>query len=410
MRLFPWLGCLAIPLAFGSHLLLGGRRWEPFITFLLSGIAVIPLARLMGEATGQLAEKTGPTWGGLLNATFGNAAELIIAIIALTKGLNEVVKSSLTGSILGNLLLVSGGAMVVGGWRRPRQTFSRASAQTASALLAVAVVGMLFPAIFHFSFQLSDRHLAEHEAGVSVGTAVVLLIVYGLGLLFTLRTQRHIYSPAPAQSDEDPAGLSAEGGWSVRNSVLALLLASTLMSAVAELLVRSVEAVAESMHWNRIFVGVILLAIFGNAAEQSTALWLARRNDMETAMSITYQSSLQIALFTTPFLVLLSGALTAAGVQGTSRLDLIFSPMEVAAVLLTVGVVIVIGLNGETNWFEGVLLLAVYAILGITFFYIPTTRPDGYDIGTSGSQSQGLLVVPATDPPRPQGSSHVTAR
>lgn len=409
MRPFPWLGYLAIPLAFASHHLLAGRAWEPLITFLLSGIAVVPLARLMGEATGQLAEKTGPTWGGLLNATFGNAAELIIAIIALTKGLNEVVKSSLTGSILGNLLLVSGGAMVVGGWRRQRQTFSRASAQTASALLAVAVVGMLFPAIFHFSFQLSDSHLAEHEAGVSTGTAVVLLIVYGLGLLFTLRTQRHIYSPTPAQSDEDPAGISAEGGWSVRNSVLALLLASALMAAVAELLVGSVEAVAESMRWNRIFVGVILLAIFGNAAEQSTALWLARRNDMETAMTITYQSSLQIALFTTPFLVLLSGVLAAAGVQGTRRLDLIFSPMEVAAVLLTVGVVIVIGLNGETNWFEGVLLLAVYAILGITFFYIPTARPDGYDIRTSGSGRQGF-VLPAADPPRSQGLIDVTAR
>jgi len=415
MRLFLRLGYVAIPLAFVSHYLLAGdgpaafRRWEPLITFLLSGVAVIPLAQLMGEATGQLAVRTGPTLGGLLNATFGNAAELIIAIIALTKGLNEVVKSSLTGSILGNLLLVSGGAMVVGGWRRERQTFSRASAQTSSGLLAVAVVGMFFPAIFHFSFRLSDSQLAEHEARVSIGTAIVLLVVYGLGLLFTLRTHRHIYSPTPPQSDEDPRGLGAEGGWSVRRGVLALLLASVLIAAVAELLVGSVEAVASSMRWNRIFVGVVLLAIFGNAAEQSTALLLARRNDMDTAMAITYQSSLQIALFTTPFLVLLSGILVAARVHGTRRLDLIFSPMEVAAVLLSVGVVIVIGANGETNWFEGVLLLAVYAILGITFFYIPTTRPDGYDMEMSCAARQEPPAQ-VREPPRPQGSMHVTAR
>ena len=415
MRLLLRLGYVAIPLAFVAHFLLAThgparlREWEPLITFLLSGIAVIPLAQLMGEATGQLAERAGPTWGGLLNATFGNAAELIIAVIALNKGLNEIVKASLTGSILGNLLLVSGGAMVVGGWRRERQTFSRASAQTSSALLAVAVVGLFFPAIFHFSFSLSDAHLAEHEAGVSVGSAIVLIAVYALGLLFTLRTHRHIFSPAPPQSPEDPIGLSAEGAWSVRRSVLALLLASVLVAVVSELLVGSVESVASSMRWNPIFVGVILLAVFGNAAEQSTAILLARRNDMDTAMSITYQSSLQIALFATPFLVLLSAILVAGGAGKARRLDLIFSPMEVAAVLLTVGVVIVIGLNGETNWFEGVLLLAVYAILGITFFYIPTRASDGYDMEASRPGRQELPAQ-VREPPRPQGFVNVFAR
>ena len=383
MRPLLRLGYVAIPLAFVAHWLRIGhgsaawRTWEPLITFGLSGLAVVPLAQLMGEATAHLSERAGPTWGGLLNATFGNAAELIIAIIALSKGLNDIVKASLTGSILGNLLLVSGAAMLAGGWRRESQTFGRATAQTSSSLLAVAVTAMLFPAIFHFSFALTDAHLAQHEAGVSIGTAFVLLLVYGLGLLFTLRTHRHIFSPAPAQTPEDPGGISAEGGWTVRKSVLALLVASILVGLVAHLLVGSVDMVAASMKWNRIFVGVILLAIFGNAAEQSTAVILARRNDMDTAMSITYQSSLQIALFTTPFLVLLSAVLIGAGVAGPSvagQLNLIFSPMEVAAVLLSVGVIIVIGLNGETNWFEGVLLLAVYAILAITFFYIPSAR------------------------------------
>jgi Ca2+:H+ antiporter len=399
MRLLLKFGYIALPLAFVVHLLLPAhgpvalRSWEPVLTFLLSGIAIIPLAQLMGEATGQLSIRTGPTLGGLLNATFGNAAELIIAIIALTKGLkdpsksllmNDIIKASLTGSILGNLLLVSGGAMLAGGWKRERQNFSRDSAQTNSSMLAVAVAAMLFPAIFHFTYGHTDQHLTEHENGVSVGASLVLLTVYVLGLFFTLKTHHHLFSSAPAESPEEPMGIASWETWSVKKSVLTLLLASVLTAIVAELLVGTVEAVGESLHWNRIFVGVILLAIFGNAAEQSTAIILARRGDMETAMTITYQSSLQIALFTTPFLVLLSAVITSLSHGQAHVLDLIFSPMEVAAVLLTVAVVTVVGLNGETNWFEGVMLLAVYAILGITFFYIPTARPDGYDITTTG--------------------------
>lgn len=412
MRWILRLGYPAVPLCFVAHFVLSrygnaaSRHWEPLITFILSGVAVIPLAQLMGRATGQLAEQTGPTWGGLLNATFGNAAELIIAIIALAKGLNDIVKATLTGSIIGNLLLVSGAAMVFGGWHRERQNFSKASAQTNSALLAVALAAMLLPAIFDFTFARSDRNLIEHEQAMSVGTAIVLILIYGLGLLFTLRTHRHIFSPTPAQSPEDPSGVHE--GWSVRKSVLALLLASVLVSLVAELLVGSVEAVATTMRWNELFVGCILLAIFGNAAEQSTAVLLARRNDMDTAMTITYQSSLQIALFTTPFMVLLSAALAWMGTGG-KRLDLIFSPMEVAALLLSVGVVIVIGLNGETNWFEGAMLLAVYAILGVTFFYIPSDKPAGYDKQLS-EQPVPRRPANVAAPPAMQGMSHVSAR
>ena len=417
MRFLLPLGYLMMPLAYVSHLWLGRhgpvtlRPWEPVFTFVFSGLALVPLAHLMGEATTMLAEKTGPTWGGLLNATFGNAAEIIIAIIGLAKGLNDVVQSSLTGSILGNLLLVAGGAMVMGGWKRERQTFSRAAAQANSALLAVAVVAMLYPAIFHFSFRLSDTHLAEHEAAVSMGTSIILLLVYAAGLIFTLRTHRHVFSPSPALTPEDPAGFSAvHGAWSVRRCVLVLALASIGVALMAELLVGSVEYVAQSLHWNKIFVGVILLAIFGNAAEHSTALLLARRNDMDTAMEIAYQSSLQIALFATPFLVLLSAGMVALGIGHSHRMDLIFSPMEVAAVLLAVGLVIIIGHNAETNWFEGVLLLATYAILGITFFYIPMAPSDGYD------KASGAGAVPAAPrhdgaaQVRPVGPSYVIAR
>ena len=372
MRYLNLAGYVAIPIAFLVHLWLGkGKTWEPTATFVLAALGVVPLAHLMGEATEHLSERTGPTWGGLLNATFGNAAELIIAIIALTKGLNEIVKASLTGSILGNLLLVAGAAMAVGGWNREKQTFSRANAESSSGLLLLSVAAMLFPAIFHYSFLLTDPRLREHEHGVSVGTSIILLLVYALGLLFTLRTHAHIFSHAPPRGPEDPAGLGDEAFWSVRKSVALLLAAAVGVGVVAELLVGSAEVMAARLGWNEVFVGIILLAIIGNAAEHSTALLLARRNDMDTAMTITYQSSLQIALFVTPFLVLLSTVFVAAGVGHSTHLDLLFTPMEVAAVLLAVLTTAFLGLNGETNWFEGALLLALYAVLAVAFFYIP---------------------------------------
>jgi Ca2+:H+ antiporter len=295
---------------------------------------------------------------------------LIIAIIALTKGFTEIVKASLTGSILGNLLLVAGAAMVVGGWRRERQVFSRQSAEVNSGLLVMATAAMLFPAIFHFTAErMHDVQIHEHERSVSMLTSVILLVIYGLGLLFTLRTHAHIFSPKPAETPEDPHGFGES--WSVKKSVIMLLIASAGIALVAELLVGSAESVAAKLGWSHVFVGVILLAIIGNAAEHSTALLLAHRDDMDTAMTITYQSSLQIALFVTPLVVLLSAAFVGMGIGHAKFMDLIFSPMEVVAIVLTVGIVVVLGLNGESNWFEGALLLGLYAILAIAFFYIP---------------------------------------
>jgi len=346
-------------------------------TFLAACLAILPLAGWLGKGTENLSSHTGEAIGGLLNATFGNAAELIIAIIAMTKGLNDVVKASLTGSILGNLLLVGGGAMVAGGIGRERQTFSGAKAESASGLLLVAVAALLFPAIFHHSFRMTDPHLFEHEHAVSIGTSIILLIVYGLALVFTLHTHSHILSPAPAQTPEDPMGLGDEEHWSVKKSVTMLLLAAAGVSIVAELLVGSAEHMAAALGWNHVFVGVILLAIIGNAAEHSTALLLARRNDMDTAMTITYQSSLQIALFVTPFLVLLSTVFVALHVGHAQHLDLLFTPMEVVAVLLAVLITAFLGLNGETNWFEGAILLALYAVLAVAFYNIPHTGAAG---------------------------------
>ena len=367
MHLVDLLGYPAIGGAFAVHWFGHGAPWEPAVTFVLAAIGVIPLAQLMGRATSHLACRMGPTWGGLLNASFGNAAELMIAIIALTKGLNAMVKASVTGSILGNLLLVAGGAMVVGGWGREEQQFSRQAAETNAGLLTLAVAAMLCPAIFHFSAErLHDRALVEHEWGVSLATSVVLLLIYGLGLLFTLRTHKHLFS------SESHGGKHGGPRWSVGRSVGLLLLASAGIGVVAELLVASAAAVAESVGWSPVFVGVILLAIVGNAAEHSTAVQLAHADDMDTAMTIIYQSSLQIALFVTPVLVFTSAALVALGLPHAVHLDLVFTPLEVVSVMLTVFTVVVICMNGRTNWFEGTLLLGLYLILGIAFFYVPT--------------------------------------
>jgi Ca2+:H+ antiporter len=201
--------------------------------------------------------------------------------------------------------------------------------------------------------------------------------VYGLGLLFTLRTHSHLFSNPPAISEEDTkigiTGLHG-GHWTVRKSITILLIASIVIGFLSELLVGSAEQMAHAFGWNEIFIGVILLAIIGNAAEHSTAILLARRNDMDTAMTIAYQSSLQIALFAVPFLVLASGVMVHFNVGETQTLDLLFSPMEVVAVILSVAIVVVLNMDGQTNWFEGALLLALYMILGVAFFYIPAGR------------------------------------
>jgi Ca2+:H+ antiporter len=373
-----WLGYACIPVAYLLHYwLMKGNQYEPVVTFALAGIGVVPLARLMGESTEHLSERAGPTWGGLLNATFGNAAELIIGLIALSKGLNDVVRATLTGSILGNLLLVAGGAMLVGGWKRDKQTFSKASSEVNSGMMVVTVAAMLLPAMFHITYHWEGGQYVEREHALSFGTSIILLIVYGLGLLFTLRTHSHLFTSAPASSPEEPAGISGISGahWSIRKSVIVLLIASVLIAFIAELLVGSAEKMAERLQWSNVFVGVILLAIIGNAAEHSTAVLLAHRNDMDTAMTISFQSSTQIALFVTPVLVLASAVMVGLGVGETKHLDLAFTPMEVVGVVLTVSIVVVLTKDGSSNWFEGVLLLALYAILGIAFFYIPTAAP-----------------------------------
>src|SRR4051812_42326996 len=263
MRRLSYLGYLTIPSAYVVHYWLGhDKSWEPVATFALAGVGVIPLAKLMGDATEQLSEHAGPTWGGLLNATFGNAAELIIGFIALYKGLNVIVRASLTGSILGNLLLVAGAAMVAGGWNREKQTFSRAAAEVNAGMLVMAVAAMLFPAIFHLTYHYSGGGFSQSEHAVSFGTSIILLVIYALGLVFTLRTHSHLFTNAPAISEEDTkigiTGLHG-GHWTIRKSVTILLIASIAIGFLSELLVGSAEKMAHTFGWNDIFVGIILL-------------------------------------------------------------------------------------------------------------------------------------------------------
>ncbi len=370
MRYLNWAGYLAIPLAYIVHWWLGGgSSWEPTITFFLAGLGIIPLAYWMGVSTEHLSARAGPTWGGLLNATFGNAAELIIGVIALTKGLNGVVKASLTGSIIGNLLLVGGGAMVIGGWKRTEQSFNRDAAESNAGLLVLAIAGMLFPAIFSITAaELHDLHLSQDQHAVSLWTSGVLIAIYVLGLLFTLKTHASIFSPQQ-EAHQDEADLHDH--WSITKSVLVLLASAIGVGFVSELLVGSIEQMAHHMAWSELFIGVILLAIIGNAAEHSTAMLMAHRDDMDTAMSITHQSSLQIALFVTPVLVFVSALLPWFGVENAQFMDLMFTAMEVVAVMLAAGIVVVLGMDGKSNWFEGALLLGVYAVLAIAFFYLP---------------------------------------
>ncbi|MDQ3556307.1 MAG: calcium/proton exchanger, partial [Gemmatimonadota bacterium] len=291
--------------------------------------------------------------------TFGNAAELIIALMALSKGLTGVVKASITGSIIGNILLVFGLAALVGGFRFESQKFNRTAAAMGGTLLVLSAVGLVVPAIFH---QLVGEGAAGTELNLSLEIAVVLMATYLLSLVFTLRTHRHLY-----MGDAGHGAHAAEGHTPVPFArSLGLLLAATAGVAVmAELLVGAAEVTAEAFGWSEVFVGVIVVAIIGNAAEHSTAILMAAKNRMDAAVNIAVGSSIQVALFVAPLLVFLSYAV------GPRPMDLLFTPFEVLAVALSVGIMALITQDGESHWMEGVQLLAVYVILGIAFFFLP---------------------------------------
>ncbi len=354
---------IAFPIAILLHLLHSPPMW----VFVVSSLAIIPLAGLMGRATENLSETMGPGIGGLLNATFGNAAELIIALMALAKarhnpGMFDLVKASLTGSILGNVLLVLGASITAGGLFYKRQSFNRTAASMGATLLALAAIGLLLPTLY---WEISHATLHDNPRPVvrlSEEISLILIATYALSLLFSLRTHNHLFAGEAADSPKE----AHPPEWSRRTSLAVLLVATLAVALMSEFLVGSVEGAAEKLGMTKVFVGVIVVAIIGNAAEHSTAVLVATKNKMDLAVNIAIGSSIQIALFVAPVLVF------ASWMMGHSPpLDLHFTWMEVVAVLIAIGVLALVCQDGETHWMEGVMLLAVYGMLALAFYHLP---------------------------------------
>jgi Ca2+:H+ antiporter len=358
---WPYLLVPFIPLAIGLEL----AHASATAIFLTSAAGVIPTAALMGRATEELATRSGPGIGGFLNVTFGNAPEIIIALFALNEGLQEVVKASLAGSILGNILLVMGAAMLVGGRRRERQYFDRTAANVQSLMLLLACVALIMPAIVELviggglpSPTEESRQFPADLERLSLAVAIVLMGSYLCGLVFSLRTHRDLFNPAHAA--EDHVG----GVWSVRRAVTMLAIAGVAVGLMSEILVGSITEASEGIGLSPFFVGVIVVAIVGNAAEHWVAIYFAARDKMDLAVNIAIGSSAQIALFAAPLLVIVSFFV------GEFPMALVFNGLELGAIVLAILIANQVTQEGESTWFEGLQLLAVYVVLGLTFYYV----------------------------------------
>jgi Ca2+:H+ antiporter len=341
---------IALPLAFLAEYL----HWGPLWVFALSAISVIPLAAIIGEGTEALAAHTNPRIGGLLNATLGNAAELIITIVAIRAGLLELVKASITGSILGNLLLVMGLSMVVGGWRYGIQSFERRQASRNAILLVLAVIALLIPSIF--SSYIGNPQSIRVEA-LSVGTAIIMIILYGLALLYSLKFEGAPISHKPVEK------IIHAQTWSVRKALIILALSTIGVVLASELLVRAVEPVMTGFGISEFFIGIIFIPLIGNVAEHLVAVQVAARNQMDLSVEIAVSSSLQIALFVAPVLVFIS-------LIFGNPLQLIFNELELVALIAGVIITAFVSEDGESNWLEGAVLLTIYLILALGFFLI----------------------------------------
>jgi Ca2+:H+ antiporter len=339
---------LAVPAAIVANY----THQSPVVVFALACLGVLPLAGFMGDSTEHLSARTGPTVGGLLNATFGNAAELIIAIVALQAGLIDLVKASIAGSILGNLLLILGLSLVAGGVGQSELKFNRTSVGMSAGMMSAAVVGLVFPALFHATHPNPD---ALTELRLSEGVSVVLILTYLLSLVFTLRTHRWLIGGDP---HDMPGPI-----WSVGKAVTILALATAGVAVMSEILVHATEAVTAEVGISQFFLGLIVIPLIGNAAEHATAIVVARKGKMDLALQIAYGSSTQIALFVGPVLVF-------AGLIFGQDMNFVFTPFEVMAVGLATIVATLGTADGESHWFEGVQLLAVYALIGIAAFFL----------------------------------------
>jgi Ca2+:H+ antiporter len=323
---------------------------DPLVIFAASALAILPLAGLIGHATEDLAARTGPQIGGLLNATFGNVTELIIAIFLILEGELQVVKASITGSIIGNVLLVLGLAFLVGGWSRVQQRFSRASAGLHAASLVIAVTALLLPALFSYTPEATGFR----TEAVSVGVSIILIGVYVLALVFTLKTHRSLF-----RSDFE----LGEAKWSMARAVGTLAGATVFVALMSEFLVGALEPTVEELGLSKLFVGLIIVPIIGNAAEHSSAVLLAARDKMDVSIEIAIGSSTQLSLFIAPVLVF-------ASLLVGQPMNLIFTGIEIAAVAFSAAILGFIVLDGRSNWFEGAQLLATYAIMAVSFFFL----------------------------------------
>ncbi|MED4071713.1 calcium/proton exchanger [Priestia endophytica] len=347
-KVFLIITIIGVPLSVIGHLL----HFSPLVMFGVYCLTIIALASYMGRATESLAIVTGPRIGGLLNATFGNAVELIISIFSLKAGLVTIVLASLTGSVLGNLLLVGGLSFFVGGLKFKRQTFNVYDARHNSGLLVFSVmVAFVIPEVF-------SKGMSEQNAiSLSIGTSIILIFLYLAALLFRLVTHRGVYT----QEEQNVAHEEETAEWTTKRAFVILALATIAVAYISESLVETFKIVGESFGWSELFIGVIIVAIVGNAAEHISAVIMAYKNRMDVAVEIAIGSTLQVAMFVAPVLVLLS-------LLFKESMPLVFSYPELIAMFSAVFLTVIVSNDGDTNWFEGAMLLGAYVIIGIGFY------------------------------------------
>lgn len=322
------------------------------VMFILSCLSIIPLAGLMGEGTEEISFYSGPKIGGFLNGTFGNATELIISFFALKQGLFDIVKSSIAGAVIGNVLLVVGASMLAGGLKFKTQKFNEKVSEVTSSMLLFAVLGLCIPALF--THTVDPALLNTRYEGLSVFVAVVMIIIYILSLVFSFSTHKDIYNTE--------ASKEGSAKWTLKKAILILVVVTILIAIESEFLVNGVESITESLGWSEFFVGIILIPIIGNAAEHTTAIIMARKDQMDVALEIALGSSLQIILFVAPILIFIS--------LFFKPMSIVFNEFELVALIASVVIANKVSHDGKCNWLEGVQLLAVYLIISASFFII----------------------------------------
>jgi len=331
---------------------IAGSIWgfPPTALFFLSALAIVPLAKFIGEATEELSARSGPAFGGLLNATFGNATELLVGVFAIREGLIEVVKASLTGSIIGNLLLVLGMAIFVGGAKYKTQKFNRSAAHASASTLLLTVIAITMPAILFQSAPSPSGSITTES--LSVFVSILMMTSYLASLWFALHTHVHFYPNEMAQY---------EAKWSITKGITILGLTTIAVAWISDILVHSIEPVALDLGWTQLFIGVVVIAVVGNAAEHTSAIVMAFKNRMDLSLQVSIGSATQIAMFVAPVLVL-------ASTFFPHPMSLVFNTFELAAIILSVLMVNQVVGDGESNWFEGLQLLVAYGIIAAAFF------------------------------------------